>query len=256
MRPQPGTYQFTVVCTKFNSVDSAASAPITVTVLPPDPPTASLSLNAATITVGQSVVVSWSSTNTLNCSGTGGLPDQAWSPGFSTGTQTFVADRAGSFTFAVSCPSIYGAQANAVAHAEVTVEPEPPIAIDLSGNASRLTAGQSLTLTWSADNATDCVASGGAPQSTWTGSVATSGTFTETVNSTGNFSYALSCTSLTQSAAAQVAVNVAAATGSGGGGGAMNPATLWGLASLASLVLMRRSRVSARGGAGFYSRRR
>ena len=258
VRPPPGTYHFSVVCNKFNGIDSAASAPITVTVLPPDPPTASISLTPASITVGQSVVVSWSSTNTLNCSGMGGLPDQAWSPIFPTGTLTFVADRAGTFTFGLSCPSIFSAQSNAQAQADVTVVPEPPVTIKLSGNATSLIAGQSLTLTWSSTNATGCVAGGGALQTAWSGNLATSGSFTEKVNAIGNFTYTLSCTSLTQSAAAQVAVSVAAApvAGGSGGGGTMNPATLAGLAALASLALIRRSRFSARGDAGSCSQHR
>ncbi len=237
VRPQPGTYQFSVVCNKFNSIESAASAPITVTVLPPDPPTASISVTPGSITVGQSVVVSWFSTNTLNCSGAGGLPDQAWSPIFPTGTLTFVADRAGTFTFGLSCPSIFSAQANAQAQADLTVNPEPPITIDLSASAARLITGQSLTLTWSSTNATGCVADGGAPQSAWSGNVATSGTFTENLNATGNFSYTLSCTSITQSADAHVVVSVAAAVAGGnGGGGTLTPATLAGLAALATLL--------------------
>ena len=256
VRPQPGTYQFSVVCNKFNSVESAASAPIAVTVSPPDPPTASMSVTPGSITVGQSVVVSWSSTNTVNCVGTGGLPDQSWSPNFPSGTQTFVADRAGTFTFGLSCPSIYSAQANAQAQADLTVVPEPPVTIHFSGNATSLIAGQTLTLTWSSTNATGCVAGGGAPQTGWSGNVATSGSFTEKVSALGNFTYTLSCASLSQSASAQVALNVAAAAVSGGGGGTMNPATLAGLAALASLALIRRTRISARGAAGSCTRHR
>lgn len=242
VRPQPGTYQLSVLCNKDSGPDSATAAPISVTVLPPDPPTASLSLTPDSITVGESVVVSWSSTNASSCGGSGGLPDQAWSPVFPTGTQTFVADRAGTFTFAVSCPSIFSAQANAQAQATVTVAPEPTITIDLSGNARNLVAGDSLTLTWSTTNAIQCMAEGGAPQTAWTGAVATSGSFTEKVNATGAFTYQLRCTSITQSAVAQVAVSVAAAAVAGGGGGTVNLATLIGLAALALLALSARRR--------------
>ena len=249
VRPQPGTYQFSVVCRKSASVDSVGSAPIAVTVLPPDPPTASISLTPSSITVGQSVVVSWSSTNALNCGGSGGLPDQTWSPIFSTGTQTFVADRAGTFTFGLSCPSIFGAQANAQAQADLTVLPEPPISISFTGNATSLVTGQKLTLTWSSSNATSCVTSGGPPQSTWSDTVATAGSFSEPINATGNFTYTLTCTSFAQSASAQVAVSVAAAAvAGGGGGGAMNFATLAGLAALMLLVLGGRTRNAATSG--------
>lgn len=74
--------------------------------------------------------------------------------------------------------------------------------LTFTSSAAQVTSGQSVTLTWSATNATSCTASGG-----WTGTKATSGT--QSVGPlSANASYDLSCSDGTRSVEKNVSVTV------------------------------------------------
>jgi len=84
--------------------------------------------------------------------------------------------------------------------------------------SSSVTAGQTVTLTWSSTNATSCTAGG---SSAWTGSQSTSGTLAVIVSATATLT--LTCTGNGGSAAQSVTVTAtAAAAKSSGGGGALD----------------------------------
>ena len=140
---EPGTYQFVVTCNPYNTiVGQVVSSPVSGTVLPPAPPTATIAIDPSSVAVGQSFTVTWSSTNTLNCSGTGGIPGLAWLPPYPSGSLTYVPTAAGQYTFGVSCPSIYSAQPNATAQAVVTVTAAPAATATLTASPSTITNGQ------------------------------------------------------------------------------------------------------------------
>lgn len=103
--------------------------------------------------------------------------------------------------------------------------------VSLTASASSVTAGGTVTLTWSSTNATACTASGGAG---WTGSPGTSGTLAVVVSATETLM--LTCTGPGGSATQSVTVTATPAP-SGGGGGSLNFGML---AALAALVLARR----------------
>jgi plastocyanin len=93
----------------------------------------------------------------------------------------------------------------------------PPTVVFTAG-ASSVTAGQTVTLTWSSTNATSCTAGG---SSAWTGSKTTSGTLAVIVSATATLT--LTCTGDGGSAAQSVTVTAtAAAAKSSGGGGAVD----------------------------------
>ncbi|HTV95889.1 MAG TPA: hypothetical protein VME42_07785 [Steroidobacteraceae bacterium] len=85
--------------------------------------------------------------------------------------------------------------------------------VTLTASASSVTAGGTVTLTWSSENATSCTASGG---SGWTGEEATSGTDAVAVAATETLT--LTCTGAGGSAAQSVSVTATPAPSSGGGG--------------------------------------
>ncbi len=83
--------------------------------------------------------------------------------------------------------------------------PPTPPTVSITGNATTVVAGGSITLTWSSTNATSCTATGG-----WNGSKATSGseTVSGVVTSSG---FAISCTGSGGTATGSVSVSVTAA---------------------------------------------
>jgi lysyl endopeptidase len=220
---QPGTYTMTVTCAPAGTyVGSVTSPPVTVTVEQPPDPTATLSVSPTTIQVGQSYTVTWNSSNAPLCSGTDNSP-----PGLNwlnqqlllSGSVTATALGAGQFTFGIDCPSFVSTIPDATAKATLTVLQGAPSAT-LSASPATLQVGQSLTLKWSSTNAAYCSAGGGgADGSPWSGTLANSGTTTQSVTTPGSFTYRLTCTGGTESSTAQASVTVSDGSGSGKGGG-------------------------------------
>jgi hypothetical protein len=101
-----------------------------------------------------------------------------------------------------------------------------PPTVSLSASAPAVTMGATVTLTWSTQNATACVASGAAG---WTGSQMTSGTLAVAVSA--NETLTLTCTGPGGSAAQSVMV-VTTAPAAKGGGGSMDLGWLAALMSL------------------------
>jgi plastocyanin len=106
-------------------------------------------------------------------------------------------------------------------------------ALSFTTSASSVSAGQTVQLTWSSQNAVSCTAAG---NSGWTGDQPLTGT--TAVSIAANVTLTLSCTgpggSVTQSVS--VAISTPAASGSKGGGGDLDPALL----SLLAMLLLGR----------------
>ncbi len=248
--PGIGSYNFYVTCAPYDTdVGEVTSAPVTGSVLAPMPPTASLAINPTTVTANQDFTVSWSSTNAVSCTGSGGVntASEAWGPNAPSGTQTFTAPSPGTYTFDLSCGSPDGALPNATAEAAVTVlgSASPPT-VDVNINPTDVTVGQSFTVTWSSTNAGSCSASGGgANGSAWSGALATSGSVTQGATAVGTFTYTVGCTGTNQQVAqANSTVTVSnpssQGTGKSGGGGALDALLL---AMLASICIVRQTRL-------------
>jgi hypothetical protein len=171
--------------------------------------------------------------------------------GFATAGTITETGQAGQYTFGITCAGIDPNQVVATAQANTTIAPSATLTAD----STSLTEGKPFTLTWSSDGATACIASGGgADGSTWSGSIAASGSVTETTSAVGTFTYTLSCSDGNLSAAPQkLTVNVttsASSTGIGstpngggkGGGGSFGWLELIVLATLQASYLTRRPR--------------
>jgi lysyl endopeptidase len=128
---KPGTYILTVNCTETFGALPTTSTPITVNVLPPAPPTATMSMSPASITLPQQFTLTWSSTNASGCTETdnSGISSGAvWSPGTSlaaSGSMVLSPNEPGQFTFGVSCQSIDPNQGSATAQATLTISAAP-----------------------------------------------------------------------------------------------------------------------------------
>jgi len=185
-----GTDTYTLTCT---GAGGSANQSATLTVNAPAAPTALISVNPATITLGGSAMLTWSSTNATGCTASG-----AWSGSEATsGTATETPTATGTDSYMLTCT---GPGGSASSTATLTVNaPAPTVTISIVPTA--ITLGGSAALTWSSTNATSCTASGA-----WSGSEATSGTAMETPTGVGTDTYTLGCT--------------------GAGGNASNSATL------------------------------
>ena len=161
-------------------------------------PTITISIAPATISVGQSASLTWSSTNATACTASGGwMGTQATS-----GTASESPTASGSTTYTLTCS---GSGGSAQGSATLTVTAAAP-SVTISLNPTSVTLGQSAALTWSTANATACTASGA-----WSGTQALNGTQSETPTATGNSTYTLTCTGAGGSANASAALTVNAA---------------------------------------------
>jgi lysyl endopeptidase len=247
---QSGTYQLWVDCfTALNPESVAAkSSTLTLTVTPPPPPTPTITFFPATVAAGQTFNVSWSAAYATQCLLTGGIPGGFWggsvqyvpTPGSAT-----ESGPAGQYTFAITCASIDPGSPPASTQARLSIL---QLSASLESSATSVTIGDSFTLTWSSVGATACMASGGgANGNSWSGSLAASGSATQTAAVAGTFIYSLICSEGTASTAPkQATITVSqASTGGGssnssrGGGGGLG---LLELGSLAALLGLSRSR--------------
>ena len=191
-----GTYKYTVGYCEFifdeEMCFGTGYAALTVTVSPPSP-TVSASFGKSSIALGESVTLTWSSTDATACSGSPSIGSTAKS-----GTKTYTPSKTGSFGVTVTCK---GAGGSAKDSASVTVKPRPPT-VSASFDKSSIELGDSVTLTWSSKNATAC---SGSPSIS---STAKSGTKTYTPSRTGSLVVTVTCTGAGGSAKDSASVRV------------------------------------------------
>jgi hypothetical protein len=124
-------------------------------------PTASLNASSTTINAGNSVTLTWASSNATSCKATGAWSGtEATSGTRSTGALTLNA------TYTLTCTGPGGTSSEVTA--TVTVIPVPTVT--LAAVPEAVAVGGDSTLTWNSANADSCSASGG-----WSGALATSG---------------------------------------------------------------------------------
>jgi len=145
----------------------------------PVPPGINLSASPATVGVGQSSTLSWTTSGASQCAA-----DDAWSGAQPTsGSSAITVSQAGANNYTLICA---GAGATASQSAVVTAMPLP--AVSLSASPGSVDVGQSSTLTWSSSNAQSCTASGA-----WSGGEPLSGSLSVTVGQSGSNTFTLNC---------------------------------------------------------------
>ena len=167
----------------------------TVNVDQPSPPSVSLSAASTTIDAGGSTTLTWSTSNAVSCSASG-----AWTGSRDLNGSESTGALASDSTFTLTCTGTGGSASDTVT---ITTRSAPP-ELSFTAAASSVPSGSATTLTWSAQNADSCVASG-----SWTGSRATSGSVsTGALSSDATFT--LSCTGEGGSVSDSVTVTVQA----------------------------------------------
>lgn len=119
----------------------------------------------------------------------------------------------------------------------MSVEPAP--VVTLTPSSMSITSGGTVSLSWTAQNATSCTASASPSNSAWSGSESPTGGPVTTSAISADTTFTLSCTGGGGTASATATVSVKAASsgssGKSGGGGALDLATLLALAALVAL---------------------
>lgn len=155
------------------------------------------------------------------------------------------AGSSGSFPFQTSANTTYnvnvlatpaassGSQPESAGTYAMSVDPAP--VVTLSASSTSVTSGGTVTLTWTAQNATSCTASASPDNSAWSGSESASGGSATTSAITASTTFSLSCTGGGGTVSASAMVDVSAAPSGHGGGGAIDPELLLALAAALTL---------------------
>lgn len=184
---------FTLMCTGAGG-SITQSATIAVSTAPP--PTVSITSSNSSIASGAAVTLTWTSTNATACQATGN-----WIGNLRPSGTALVTRITGNATFGISCTGPGGTQT-----ASVAVSLAGPPVVSISVSPDNIAAGETATVTWSATDATDCVASGD-----WAGQLAAAGS--RTIGPlTGDSSLTVTCTGPggIRAGTASVAVSAAA----------------------------------------------
>lgn len=188
------TYYFTITAvnalgeTQFSNEASATPTAAA--------PTVSITANPASLVLGTTSTLTWSSTDATACTASGN-----WTGSRATsGTVSVTPATTGTATYTLSCT---GSGGTADAAATVTVSAPPPT-VTASAAPTTIILGDTSTISWSTTNASSCTASGA-----WTGARATTGNQVVTPTASGSLDYTLRCTGDggTASATATVTVN-------------------------------------------------
>jgi lysophospholipase L1-like esterase len=175
-----GNAKYSLTC--LGSTGSTRSATATVSVTAPPKPTVTLDLAPASIVVGGSANVIWSSTNATGCTASG-----AWSGTLPVnGNQSVTPVSAGTYTYKLTCTGAGGSVSKS-AGLSVSAAPKPTATLSIA--PSSIALGGSATAAWSSTNATACTASGA-----WSGTLPVSGSQSLTPKSVGSSTYTLTCT--------------------------------------------------------------
>ena len=151
---------FTLTCTGPGGSDSSA---VSVSVTTPTPaPTLTLNASPSTVLAGESTTLSWNANNATTC-----VASNSWSGSRPTNGSEQSGPLSADAAYTLTCNGPGGTATRTVS---VNVETPPAPNVSFSASATTIAHGETVALSWSASNATSCVASGG-----WQGDRATSG---------------------------------------------------------------------------------
>jgi hypothetical protein len=225
-----GTQTYKLACTNAFGTTASASASLPVysgTV----PATPTLTLGSASVEVGTSTTLAWSSSGATSCTASGAWTGTLAASGSETVTPTYV----GAQTYTLTCSNGGGQTATVSATLNATAQTVKPAAPTLTLGSSSIPADTTTTIAWSDSNANSCTAGGStnAIASGWTGVLGATGQNTVTPITLGTFTYTLYCTNAAGISPTTTVNLTVTASKNTGGGGAIDELTLFGLGMLA-----------------------
>ncbi|MGA2398899.1 MAG: S8 family serine peptidase [Steroidobacteraceae bacterium] len=150
-----------------------------------------LTLAAASIPLGSSTTLAWSTLDASSCTASANPATTAWTGAqTASGSVTVTPAAAGAQVYTLTCTGVAGTSASNSVTLFAT-SGTPAAAPTLTLASTSVTVGQSTTISWSSANATSCTASG-----SWSGALAASGSQTITPAAIGTETFTLVCTNL------------------------------------------------------------
>ncbi|HWK55390.1 MAG TPA: hypothetical protein VNR18_13520, partial [Hyphomicrobiales bacterium] len=161
-------------------------------------------VSPASISVGETARLDWDVENASSC-----IASSAWNgdKNPAAGTEFIEPDTAGGKTYTLTCTDGTSQSVESVTLVvnEPPTAPPPTFTTSLAVSPAAITVGQSATLSWMAENATSCIASGA-----WSGSKSASGSEIVTSATEGNHTYALTCSGEGSDAVSSTTLTVSA----------------------------------------------
>lgn len=197
--PLTASSVFSLSCT---GAGGTVTRTVTVNVsAPPVPaPTLAFAANPGTVQSGSAATLSWTATNAASCSASG-----AWSGSKPTTGSESTGALGLNASYSLTCTGAGGAVTKSVT---VIVNPPTAPAVSLTASPGNVASGGTSTLTWSASNASGCVATADPANGAWSGSKPTSGSVGTGPLTAASNTFSLTCTGAGGSASRSVVVTV------------------------------------------------
>ncbi len=147
----------TIVATAYDAAGNSKTSSVAYTVSnvtppPPGPTITSFTTNPATITVGQNTTLTWSSTNTVNCTVNPGGPQNTTN----TVWQTLVFSSPGTTNYTLTCKNSAGTTVSKTASVTVNQPTVAPTNVILTADKTSIQIGSSVQLNWSSSGSSSC----------------------------------------------------------------------------------------------------
>tara|TARA_Y100001935_G_scaffold188410_1_gene156768 strand:- start:399 stop:2387 length:1989 start_codon:yes stop_codon:yes gene_type:complete len=138
-----------------------------------------LSISDDEIYLGNSVTLTWTTSNASSCSASG-----SWAGSRAlSGSETVTPDSEGQKTYTLTCSNSAGTSTSRTVSTNVIV---PAPSVNLSADPTSVLLNNTSTLTWSSSNASSCSAN-------WTSQTSSSGSEAVTISTAGDNSFSISC---------------------------------------------------------------
>jgi hypothetical protein len=225
-----GTQTYTLTCTNAFATSAAGSATLPVYSGTP-PATPMLTLGSASVAVGSSTTLAWSSVSATGCTASG-----SWTGALAaSGSETITPAVVGPQTYTLTCSNAGGPSAPVNVTLTATPQTTKPATPILTLGSPSIPAETTTTISWNSPNANSCTAGGSANAvaSGWTGVLGASGQNTLTPITLGTFTYTLYCTNAAGISPTVAVTLTVTASRNTGGGGALDGLTLAMLGLLA-----------------------
>ena len=187
-----GRYAYTLTCSgpggnSASTIQVAVSASTT-----PLPVSVSIGVLPLQIVAGNAASLTWSTSNASACTASGSWAGAKQLIGVSV--PTAVLTTPGVYTYTLTCVGSLGTSGSATT--SLTVTAAPATVGSFAATPAAILIGGSTSLSWNANGATSCIASGGTGSDGWTGAVPTSsaGTSVGPIATAGTYTYSLACT--------------------------------------------------------------
>jgi len=188
----PGAHTYILQCGSGGPATLATAQVVVTFTGPPQPTFTSLTGFA---TAGQPFTLGWASADGSACNATLGVTGDGWAgPRPASGTAQVTELITGPYAYAIKCgiaaESLLGIE---VYPAPIPSQPPTPTTAQITLSAAQIFPDQSASLSWTANGAASCVASGGSGTDGWQGSIPATGSQSVMESAPGSYTFDISC---------------------------------------------------------------